>query len=306
MATNIIQSFNFLSVQTGNGTPNHISNKPTLYFDKNSDLIYVTDGIGDWVYLLDSSMPITGGTSGGTNTFITGFTYSNNNLSLYRNDNVILTVNASIFTGLTVNGILSATTYQNLPTDIFVTGGTYSNGTAIFTNNTGGTFSVNGFSTGNTSGVDVFVTGGTTNNSTKIYTFTNNTGGTFSVTALTDLTITGGTYSNGTAIFTNNTGGTFSVSGLFTGGTDVFVTGGTFNNNTILFTNNTGGTYSVLINNLSGLTVNGSISATTYSGFTVTQPINSNNTRLANTAYVDAAVSSMSVGSKLFNYYNFI
>jgi hypothetical protein len=51
--------------------------------------------------------------------------------------------------GLTATTI-SATTYQNLPTDIRVTGGTYSNGTATFTNNTGGTFSVSGFLTGAT------------------------------------------------------------------------------------------------------------------------------------------------------------
>jgi hypothetical protein len=46
--------------------------------------------------------------------------------------------------------------------------GTFSNGTAIFTNNTGGTFNVAGFS-------DVRVTGGTANDSAKTYTFTNNT-----------------------------------------------------------------------------------------------------------------------------------
>jgi hypothetical protein len=45
---------------------------------------------------------------------------------------------------------ISATTYLNLPSsaggsDIRVTGGTYSNGTALFTN-TGGTFNVTGFS----------------------------------------------------------------------------------------------------------------------------------------------------------------
>jgi hypothetical protein len=56
----------------------------------------------------------------------------------------------TIFTnGLTANTI-SATTYQNLPTDIRVTGGTYSAGTISFTNNTGGTFSITGFSTGYT------------------------------------------------------------------------------------------------------------------------------------------------------------
>ena len=43
--------------------------------------------------------------------------------------------------GLTATTI-SATTYLNLPTDIRVTGGTYSNGNLTFTNNTGGTFSV--------------------------------------------------------------------------------------------------------------------------------------------------------------------
>jgi hypothetical protein len=46
-----------------------------------------------------------------------------------------------LYGGLTANTI-SATTYLNLPSsaggsDIRVTGGTYSNGTALFTNNTG-------------------------------------------------------------------------------------------------------------------------------------------------------------------------
>ena len=104
------------------------------------------------------------------------------------------TYNTSVSNDLTVSGntslqnltatTISATTYQNLPIDIRVTGGTYSGGTTTFTNNTGGTFSVSGYYTG---GTDVFVTGGT--------------------------------YTAGTATFTNNTGGTFSVSGFTTGGT---------------------------------------------------------------------------------------
>ena len=49
-------------------------------------------------------------------------------------------------------GPISATTYQNLPLDIRVTGGTYTAGTITFTNNTGGTFTVSGFSTGTTAG----------------------------------------------------------------------------------------------------------------------------------------------------------
>lgn len=65
-------------------------------------------------------------------------------------------------TGLTADTI-SATTYQNLPTDIRVTGGTYSNGTATFTNNTGGTFTVTGFtaSTSYTTNYIDFNTGAT-------------------------------------------------------------------------------------------------------------------------------------------------
>jgi hypothetical protein len=43
--------------------------------------------------------------------------------------------------GLTGNTI-SATTYQNLPTDIRITGATYSNNTFTYRNNTGGTFNV--------------------------------------------------------------------------------------------------------------------------------------------------------------------
>jgi collagen type VII alpha len=45
--------------------------------------------------------------------------------------------------GLTANTI-SATTYFNLPIDVYVTGGTYSGSNILFTNNTGGTFTVTG------------------------------------------------------------------------------------------------------------------------------------------------------------------
>jgi hypothetical protein len=54
-----------------------------------------------------------------------------------------------------------------------------------------------------------------------------NTGGTFNVSALTDIFVSGGTYSTGTATFNNSTGGTFNVAGFYTGATDVFVTSGT-------------------------------------------------------------------------------
>lgn len=168
-----------------------------------------------------------------------------------------------------VGGVLSVTGTSGSNT--YVTGGTYNNsiGTATFTNNTGGTFTVTGFNTGSTSGPEIFITGGTPNNSAKTYTFTNNTGGTFNLIALTDIRVTGGTYSNGTTVFTNNTGGTFSVSGYFTGSTDVYGTAFTYSNNTFTITNSTGGTMNATINTMTGLTINGSLSATTYLGLPV-------------------------------------
>jgi len=63
--------------------------------------------------------------------------------------------------------IVSATTYfgsgSNLTGIPYVTGGTYSNGTVTFTNNTGGTFNVSGFSTSFTGGTvsgETIITGG--------------------------------------------------------------------------------------------------------------------------------------------------
>jgi hypothetical protein len=156
---------------------------------------------------------------------------------------------------------VSATTYYGLPTDIRTTGGTYSNNTFTFTNNTGGTYgvlfnTVTGLTATTLSAVtyqnlpkDVFVTGGTYSNGNIL--FTNNTGGTFNVTGLftgnTDVFVTGGTYSAGTAVLTNNTGGTFSVSGFSTstGGADTFITGGTYANGITTFINNTGGTFTI-------------------------------------------------------------
>jgi hypothetical protein len=171
-----------------------------------------------------------------TDSHVTGFTYNGNNNTFTLSDGYDISLDAYLdsVSGLTSTGFitsntLSATTYLNLPLDIFVTGGTYNNnlGRAVFTNNTGGTFNVDGFFTGNT---EVFVTGGTYNNNIGRATFLNNTGGTFNVdgffTGSTEVFVTGGTYNNnlGRATFVNNTGGTFNVDGFFTGGTNSFLT----------------------------------------------------------------------------------
>ena len=141
-------------------------------------------------------------------------------------------------------------------TDIFVTGATYNNGSAIFTNNSGGAFILSGLTT-------PFI-GGTVTGATN---FTNGlTANTISATTYINLPIdvfvTGGTYFNGSATLKNNTGGTFTVTGFYTGSTDVFVTGATYNNGTAVFTNNTGGTFTLL-----GLTTpftGGTVSGSTF------------------------------------------
>jgi hypothetical protein len=148
--------------------------------------------------------------------------------------------------------------------DTFVTGGTYSSGTATFTNSTGGTFNVTGFFTGST---DVRVTGATYSNNS--FTYINNTGGTFSVlfntvTGLTtngNLTVTGTTSSN-----------TISATTYQNLPTDIRVTGATYSNNAFTYTNNTGGTYSVLFNTVTGLTVNGQLSVTGNTGLGTSSP----------------------------------
>jgi hypothetical protein len=137
--------------------------------------------------------------------------------------------------GLTANTI-SATTYQNLPTDIRVTGATYSNNTFTYRNNTGGTFNV------------------------LFNTMTGLTANTISATTYqnlpTDIRVTGGTYTNSTGIttFRNNTGGTFNVGGYFKPSDDIYLTSGIIgngpdtDNNIITLTNNNGG--SVYLTNL--------------------------------------------------------
>ena len=358
--TNLINIIELSSI-TG-GTFN--SNTDTLTLYKNSGNVnitgftdYYTTGatlIGDTVYFdrndLLSAYTVNLSSLVVNDIYVTGVTFSNNNLLIVRNDGVRLNTFINTFTGLTINGLLQANTISattisastfygdgsNLTgistQDTSITGGSYnqSTGTASFTNNTGGTFTVSGFTTPFTGGTinsltattisattyqglptDIRVTGGTYSNNTGQTTFTNNTGGTFSVSGYfktsddifvsgltfnngnydlilsrndgnsftanlgvlaSDVTITGGTYNpnTGVATFTNNSGGTFTVSGFLTGHTDTYVSAMTFTDNVLTLRQTQGNaTVTQLIDNLSGLTVTGtirtnSISATTY------------------------------------------
>ena len=115
--------------------------------------------------------------------------------------------------GLTATTI-SATTYLNLPTDIRVTGATYSNNTFTYTNNTGGTFNVLfNTVTGLTVNGNLTVTG-----NTSLRAFTG-TSGTISGTGQNILTVIGSGNSTTSPIFSvlGSNGELFSVSDSLTG-----------------------------------------------------------------------------------------
>jgi hypothetical protein len=198
------------SIQSGVGVPNHIANIGTLYIDKITGIVYINkNNLADWAYMQDSQTPSSGDTGS-----IKNFEYLNNTFYISDSDSTYpATIN--VVTGLTVNGSLSAntisaSTYYNLPTDIKITGGTYSNGTTTFTNNTGGTFTVTGYYTGST---EIFTTGATYNSNT--FTYTNNTGGTYSVlfNVVTGLTVNGNLTITGNTSFQAITGATLNITG---------------------------------------------------------------------------------------------
>ena len=191
----------------------------------------VTRSTSNWKKFWANNLGLTGGTYNGLNNTVTLINITGGSQSFIINTMSGLTVNGNLtVTGLTSSGTISATTYQNLPSDIRVTGASYSNNTFTFTNNTGGTYSVL-FNT---------VTGLTVNGGLTI---TGNT----SAQGLTATTISATTYQNLP--------------------TDIRVTGATYSNNTFTYTNNTGGTFNVLFNTVTGLTVNGNISTTGVTSF---------------------------------------
>ena len=96
-------------------------------------------------------------------------------------------------------------------TDITVTGGTYTNGTAMFTNSTGGTFNVTGFTTGTTE--DTYLTGVTYNQLAKELTLSLNDGVDFKTTGFA-AEVTGGTYSGGSITLYKNDTTTSLITGL--------------------------------------------------------------------------------------------
>jgi hypothetical protein len=187
------------------------------------------------------------------------------------------------------NGLISSSAIISGNTII---GSSFNNSTLRLTNNTGGTVStlINNFSGITTTGtVTAAIVSATTISGGTIY------GDGSNLTNIVGAKITGGTFTNNNLVLTNNTGGTISTylnsfSGLTINGilsattisgvtiygngsnltgiqdNDRYYTGSTFTNNNLTLLDNSGSSLTTLINNFSGLTVNGVLSASTISG----------------------------------------
>jgi hypothetical protein len=223
------------------------------------------------------------GLSGLTDTYVTGATFSGTSLIISQNENqpnITATLSSISLSGalssITFNivstaGIsastISATTYQNLPTDIRVTGGTFSGGSIVFTNNTGGTFNVSGISS-----FDTFVTGFTYSNNT--FTISRNSGSTLtaSINSVTGWTVNGNTSITGNLIVTGTSAlnGTISSSGL-AGSTDRMVqvnSGGTISASADIIPAyiTSGGTIANLLDDTNNWDINGNYTGSIITG----------------------------------------
>jgi len=173
-----------LPVTGGTGTDNYVTggtfNAGTLTLDRQN-----------------GSVTITGFTS---DIYTTGFTYNNaNTLTISDNGGNNYSATINTMTGLTINGSISATTYQNLPIDPdnYVTGGTFSSGTLTL-NRQNGSVTITGFT-------DTIFTGGTGSCITDLY--VSNIIGCSPLTIFSDTSITGFT-----------TGGSYTAKDVNSGG----------------------------------------------------------------------------------------
>ena len=230
--------------------------------------IFLTTADGNYITRVSSGInTFTGGTGNNPTVNITGLTVDNISVS-----------------GVSSFQSVSATTYfgdgSNLSgiTDFYLTGQTFDDSNYILTS------SLNNGSVLNTDlsvlASDIFVVSGVYSSSTGIVTYTNSSGGTFNVsgftTGMTD-SYTNAANLNGNVIEFNNNiqGSNFynvdlspALSAFTTGNT--YVTGFTYDNaNTFTISRNDGMDISASINTLTGLTIDGILSATTYTGLTL-------------------------------------
>ena len=197
-------------------------------------------------------------TLAGMNTYVTGFTYNDNNtFTIFDNDGGSFPATFNQVSGLTVNGDLTVTGTSNLN----VVTATTLDGSILLSGGTNLTTVIES--------LDTYVTGGTvsvpaTDNSNDgtIGLFYKNFDGTPRILPFKDTFTTGSTYDNGTALatFDRNDGTSYTLDLSTIDVNDTFITGFTYNDaNTLTISRNDGVDLSTSINTMTGLTVNGDI-----------------------------------------------
>jgi hypothetical protein len=184
-----------------------------------------------------------------------------------RTERLIVTNNPTVGYVLTCNdteGMASWAPSSGSGVDIRVTGGTYSAGTAIFTNNTGGTFNVTGFSTG--SGGTSYWSAGTALNSVVILNSSNIASGDFSL-AEGNFTTASGSYAHAEGYQTNANGYSSHAQGYQTTASGYYThAGGQYTQANGLssfvhgYNSQANGNYSIVL----GRNITGSTADTTY------------------------------------------
>jgi hypothetical protein len=270
----------FFSASNNNGNPlfyvefyKYNNDGFTFISDSSATPEFITNGVSIDLYTTSLAVPLTTlTTSDRLAVRLVVNTDGNRTVTLHTQNSHLCEIQTTFSNGLlTLNGLSSqiqyfavgtnnGTTFSivssgnthtfNSAKDIYVTGGTYSNGTSIFTNNTGGTFNVTGFTTP--------FTGGTVSGETN---FTNGlTANTISATTYYNLPVVSG---NSINVITGNTnaGSVVSTNYIYLASNTITITLPTAVGNTNLYTIKNKGTGVVTINTTSSQTIDGSLTA---------------------------------------------
>ncbi len=236
------------------------------------------------------------------NTYVTGFTYNDNNtFTIFDNDGGSFPATFNQVSGLTVNGDLTVTGTSNLN----VVTATTIDGSILLSGGTNLTTVIES--------LDTYVTGGTVSvpatdnsNSGNIGLFYKNSDGIPRTLPFEDTYTTGSTYDNGTALatFNKNDGTNYTLDLSTIDVNDTFVTGFTYNDaNTLTISRNDGVDLSTSINTMTGLTVNGSLTATTLNITTIggTTPVT--NLGIDTNGNIVSGTTGVSDSNKIFSWF---
>ena len=231
---------------------------------------------GDAIFLPVSKFGETVGAAGGVSTATLQSAYNNSGAPEIVTNSTLLGVTIKRGSTTDTDYILVGQNGSGTPTFGVNGNGAVTANTMTLSNITGVPTGILGFDANNkivNYGSLTFFTGGTFSANTA--TFTNNTGGTFSLTGLTVNNYTTGTTLVGNNLYfnRNDTLSAYTVN-LSAFSTDTYVTGFTYSSNTFTIKQNNGQPdLSVLVNTMTGLTINGNLTitgATTGSSITAT------------------------------------